>query len=80
MMASGLETHLVSRFLEDIRRARRSGSLPHSFRARDVRVACPGWAPQTYSVFLPKHRVGNPGGYTEYFVQHVDGTYSLAQE
>ncbi len=31
----------------------------------------------TYTVFLPKHRVGNPGGYTPYFVQHEDGSYSL---
>jgi len=34
-------------------------------------------ADRTYSVFLPKHRKGNPGGYTEYFEQHEDGTYSL---
>lgn len=80
MMASPLETHLVSRFLEDIRRARRSGLLPHRFRAKDVRVAGPGWAERTYSVFLPKHRVGNPGGYTMYFVQHDDGSYSLVKE
>jgi hypothetical protein len=35
------------------------------------------WAEHTYGVFLPKHRVGNPGGYTEYFQQHPDGTYRL---
>jgi hypothetical protein len=70
----------MSRFLEDIRRARRSGLLPHRFRARDVREACPGWAAPTYGVFLPKHRVRNPGGYTEYFLQHDDGTYSLMSE
>jgi hypothetical protein len=28
-------------------------------------------------VFLPKHRQGNPGGYTPYFRQHPDGSYSL---
>ena len=28
-------------------------------------------------VFLPKHRRGNPGGYTPYFQQNADGTYSL---
>ena len=28
-------------------------------------AACPGWADHTYGVFLPKHRRGNPGGYTE---------------
>jgi hypothetical protein len=31
----------------------------------------------TYGVFLPKHRRGNPGGYTPYFQQNPDGTYSL---
>ena len=66
--------------MDDIRRARRSGVLPRRFRSGDVRKACPGWAEHTYGVFLPKHRVGNPGGYTEYFVQHDDGTYSLLVE
>ncbi|HEX4134448.1 MAG TPA: hypothetical protein VHY84_07565 [Bryobacteraceae bacterium] len=27
--------------------------------------------------FLPKHRVGNPGGYTELFVQIERGRYRL---
>jgi hypothetical protein len=67
----------VSRFVEDIREARRRGRLPARFRPQDVRKACPGWADKTYNVFLPKHRVGNPGGYTPYFEQHRDGSYSL---
>jgi len=70
----------VSRFVEDIRVARRRGRLPQRFRPSDVRDACPGWADHTYSVFLPKHRRGNPGGYTEYFIQNDDGTYSLIAE
>ena len=70
----------MSRFIEDIRVARRNGHLPHQFRSSDVRKACPGWANATYSVFLPKHRRGNPGGYTEYFDRHPDGTYSLISE
>lgn len=68
---------IVSRFVEDIRRARRTGALQERFRPTDVRRACPGWADHTYGVFLPKHRRGNPGGYTEYFDQHADGSYSL---
>jgi hypothetical protein len=66
-----------SRFVMEIQSARRRGSLPERFRADDVRRTCPGWADSTYSVFLPKHRLGNPGGYTAYFRQHSDGSYSL---
>ncbi|MCC8246973.1 hypothetical protein [Saccharothrix luteola] len=68
---------VVSRFVEDIRRARVEGLLPERFRPSDVRKACPGWAAATYGVFLPKHRVGNPGGYTAYFQRHDDGRFSL---
>lgn len=67
----------VSRFVDDIRRARREGRLPVRFKPNDIRLACPGWADHTYGVFLPKHRRGNPGGYSEYFERNEDGTYSL---
>jgi hypothetical protein len=67
----------VTRFLQDIRRARAEGRLPERFRPRDVRTACPGWADHFYRAFLPKHRVGNPGGNTAFFEQYADGTYSL---
>ena len=67
----------MSRFVGDVRSARRAGKLPERFRPDDVRRACPGWAHHTYGVFLPKHRRGNPGGYTAYFVQHSDGSFSL---
>jgi len=69
-----------SQFVEDIRAARRRGRLQQRFRADDVRRACPGWADHTYGVFLPKHRVGNPGGHTAYFEQNPDGSYSLLSE
>ena len=69
----------VSRFVDDIRQARRLGQVPKCFRSTDVRKACPGWAEPTYKVFLPKHRVGNPGGYSAYFKQHADGSYSLIE-
>jgi hypothetical protein len=68
---------LMSRFVEDVRRAVARGDLPRRFRPDDVRRACPGWADHTYGVFLPTHRRGNPGGYTEYFLKNPDGTYSL---
>lgn len=67
----------MSRFVEEIRRARKRGQLSRRFLPADVRRACPGWADSTYGVFLPKHRIGNPGGYTPYFVRHNDGSYSL---
>ncbi len=67
----------VSRFVDDIRRALKQERLPPRFRPDDVRKACPGWAPTTYGVFLPKHRRDNPGGYTAYFERHSDGAYSL---
>ena len=70
----------MSRFVEDIRRASRDKRLPERFSAVDVKNACPGWAGSTYGVFLPKHRRGNPGGYTAYFRQHADGTYSLISD
>jgi len=67
----------MRRLANDIRRAVARGDLPESFRAADVRRACPGWADHTYGVFLPKHRQGNPGGETELFHQNPDGSYSL---
>ena len=75
----GYHTSLMSRFVEDIRLAMARGDLPQRFRPEDVRRACPGWASHTYGVFLPKRRLGNPGGYTEYFVQNPDGSYSLVR-
>lgn len=69
----------MSRFVDDIRRAVEDRRLPRRFRSADVKRACPGWNDRTYHVFLPKHRSGNPGGYTAYFVQHEDGSYSLLE-
>ena len=70
----------MSKFVEDIRCARREDRLPPRFSPKNVQTACPGWAERTYGVFLPKHRVGNPGGYTPYFRQHPDGSYSLIDD
>jgi len=68
-----------SRFVEDVREAIRSGRLRESFRANDIKKACLGWDESTYSNFLPKHRKGNPGDYTEYFSQNPDGSYNLLE-
>lgn len=67
----------MASLIEAIREARRDNFLPECFTPDDVRVLCPGWAPQTYETFLPKHRRKNPGGYTVYFERNEDGTYSL---
>ena len=73
---TGGSGHLIGQ----IRQARREDKLPYSFTAADVKQTCPGWAENTYSTFLPKHRKGNPGGETELFVRNSDGTYRLAEE
>ena len=67
----------MSHFVKDIRKARREGRLPERFRAADVKKACPEWAGGTWSTFLPKHRLGKPGGDTAYFLWHEPGLYSL---
>ena len=69
----------TSELVEDIKKGVRTGRLKEPFRASDVKAACPRWSDRTYSNFLPKHRKGNPGGYTEYFLQHPDGSYSLIE-
>jgi len=61
-----------------IREALRNQTLVQPFRASDVNCA----AKITYAgVFLPKHRVGNPGmngkKNTEHFVQIERGLYRL---
>ena len=50
------------------------GSLPEPFRPVDVNKALKITFAGT---FLPKHRVGNPGGNTELFVQIERGLYQL---
>ena len=69
------------RLIRCLRQARRDGRLPEQFRAADAWKACPEAAKSTFGTFLPKHRVGNPGGYSELFVRHdVSGLYSLIDE
>ncbi len=57
-----------------IREAVRSGRLGREFTAVEVNVVLKiHWA----GTFLPKHRVGNLGGYTELFVRVRPGVYRL---
>jgi hypothetical protein len=57
-----------------IRAAVRRGTLSRAFTPADVnKVLKIDWA----GTFLPKHRVANPGGYTELFVRVSRGVYRL---
>jgi hypothetical protein len=57
-----------------IREAIEKGTLVQPFRPADVNRAL---GIDYAGVFLPKHRVGNPGGFTEHFVQIQRGLYRL---
>ena len=53
-----------------------NGKLKQPFSVSDVNTACKNLLAKSPS-FLSKHRKGNPGGYTEYFIQDKNGKYSL---
>ncbi|NVK75107.1 MAG: hypothetical protein HWE24_16680 [Oceanospirillaceae bacterium] len=52
----------------------RTGKLNEPFRVADVNRSLSGLLEKSPS-FLSKHRVGNPGGYTEYFFRKAKGEY-----
>lgn len=64
-------------FIKAIRRAVKTGTLKQPFRAADVKKAVPGFAKNTYHVFLPKHRSDNPDNQTELFERISPGLYRL---
>lgn len=68
------------RFIQAIRKAVREGKLNEPFSANDVKKAVPGFANNTYHVFLPKHRRENPGGTTELFDRVSSGLYKLIKK
>lgn len=53
-----------------------NGKLRQPFSVADVNSACKNLLAKSPS-FLSKHRHGNPGGYTAYFVQENKGKYSV---
>lgn len=67
----------MKKLASEIYNAVRSGKLKQPFNADMVRRAYPGWVDHTYTVFLPKHRVGNPGGNTKLFKQVGHGWYEV---
>jgi hypothetical protein len=65
----------MKEFASQIYNAVKAGRLNESFGPDDVRRACPGWALKTYTVFLSKHAVDNPGKNTELFARVSPGRY-----
>ena len=57
-----------------IREAIEKGTLVQPFRPSDVNRAL---SIDYAGVFLPKHRVGNPGGFTQHLIQIERGLYRL---
>ena len=60
--------------IRGIRNAIEGGKLVQPFRPADVNRAL---GIDYAGVFLPKHRLGNPGGFTELFVRIKRGLYRL---
>lgn len=56
-----------------------SGRLKEPFNSDGFRSACPSFGEGTYTTFLGKHRVGNPGGNSELFVKISRGLFKLAR-
>ena len=55
----------------------KNGILKEPFSIKDFKNTCPGFAENTYSTFLSKHCLGNPGGNSVYFERVKEGIYKL---
>lgn len=60
-----------SRIYNSIKKCNSNGSLEEPFRVSNVNNSCNGILKKSPS-FLSKHRLGNPGGYKEYFIRVSD--------
>jgi hypothetical protein len=69
----------MKQLAQDIYSAVANNQLHEPFSPAEAKTACPGWADRTFGVFLPKHRIGNPGWKgkpnTEWFEQTPSGNY-----
>ncbi len=65
----------TSRLVVEIDRAIKRGKLHEPFRGSNVRAACSGFAYTTYSTFLPKHALNNPGNNKVHFEKVEPGLY-----
>ena len=68
-------TKITSKLVAAIDQAIKDNKLHEPFRAACLRKAFGGFADNTYSNFLPKHRRGNPGDCKEYFERTDSGLY-----
>jgi hypothetical protein len=55
----------------------KTGRLKEPFYKDDFKIACPDLGHGTYEAFLYKHRLDNPGGNSELFVQVGMGYFRL---
>ncbi len=53
----------------------KKGRLRQPFSSNDFRTACPTFADGTYSTFLAKHAIDNPGDNSELFIRVGRGLY-----
>lgn len=67
----------MGRLIQEIRTAVKEGRLTEPFSPQEVVQAGVQCAATTPGTFLPKHRVGNPGGNTELFIRVGPGQYRL---
>ena len=65
-----------SKLLDGIRNGIQTKKLTQPFSVDDVNQACNNLLVKS-TAFLGKHAVGNPGGYTEFFIRNSKGKYSL---
>ena len=65
----------MKEFASQIYAAINEDRLNEPFGPDDVKRACPGWANHTYTNFLPKHAIDNPGKNTELFERVAPGRY-----
>lgn len=63
------------RVITAIDKALQTTKLKQPFRSSDFRSTCPGFAEKTYTTFLAKHSLGNPGKNTQYFKRVGRGLY-----
>lgn len=68
----------MSKVVKSIKEAIKLGKLNEPFTITDFKKACPGFAEATYSSFLSKHCIRNPGGYSIYFIKVKPGLYKLS--
>ena len=66
----------MSRLYNTISQAVSDNILTQPFDVADVNRACNNLLLHS-PAFLSKHAVGNPGGYTEYFIRVSPGKYKL---